>query len=62
MFDLGKLREIYENNENLIEYMRNQSKTERNTAEQIMISYDFQAGTYIELYHQAPDACIQAAK
>ena len=48
MFDLNKLKELYQNNENLVEYMRNQSKTETNTTEQIMISYDFQAGTYTE--------------
>ena len=62
MFDLKLLGEIYRKNENLIEYMRSQSKTEANTAEQIMISYDFQAGTYTKDFYQAPESRIQTAK
>jgi len=53
-FDLNILRDIYCNNENLIQYMRAQSGSEQNTVEQIMLSYDFQAGSYIENYLKAP--------
>lgn len=62
MFDLNKLKELYQNNENLVEYMRNQSKTETNTTEQIMISYDFQAGTYTEGYYKNPMNRIKEAE
>lgn len=38
MFNLKKLEELYQKNENLIEYMRNQSGEKENTTD---IDYDF---------------------
>ena len=59
---LQKLKEVYSRNENLIQYMKNQSQTQANTTEQIMISYDFQAGTYMEGYYQDPSEYDQTAQ
>lgn len=61
MFDLNILKELYLKNENLVEYMRNQSETAENTAEQIMISYDLQAGSYTENYYKNPKNRIKEA-
>ena len=61
MFNLKKLKELYQKNENLIEYMRTQSGDKENTTEQIMISYDFQAGTYTNEYYRNPEPRLQRA-
>lgn len=61
MFDLNMLKELYKRNENLMEYMRNQSGTWENSAEQIMLSYDFQAGTYMASYYRDPSSRLGEA-
>lgn len=44
---LDQIKEIYTNGENIIQYLKNISENGgQNTLEEIMISYDFQAGTY----------------
>lgn len=40
---------------NIIEYLKNINNSERNTVEDILISYDFQAGTYIAGYKKNPE-------
>ena len=47
---LHRIKEIYENNENVVEYLKKISNSDSNTIEDILISYDFQAGTYIKNY------------
>lgn len=48
---LDKIKDIYINGGNIINYLQSVSvKSAENTIEDIMISYDFQAGTYIEEY------------
>lgn len=49
---LAKIKEIYDNEENIIKYLKNIDERERNSFEDIMISYDFQAGTYVENYYK----------
>ena len=38
---LDKIKEIYDNGENVIQYLKNIGGGEANTIEDIMISYDF---------------------
>jgi SAM-dependent methyltransferase len=45
---LEYIKELYEKNGNIMEYLRKTSGEEVNTPEAIMISYDFQAGSYNE--------------
>jgi ubiquinone/menaquinone biosynthesis C-methylase UbiE/uncharacterized protein YbaR (Trm112 family) len=45
---LDKLKVLYEQGDNIIQYLRNYSNSEINSLEDILISYDFQAGSYIE--------------
>lgn len=54
--DLKVLQDIYDHNGNLMEYLRRQNNTESNTAEYIMLSYDFQTGTSTESYYRDPGA------
>lgn len=54
--DLRVLQDIYDHNGNLMEYLRRQGNTENNTAEYIMLSYDFQTGTSTKSYYQDPAA------
>lgn len=55
LYDLGVLREIYEKNENLMEYMKKYNQLGNNTVEEIMISYDFQAGSYAKRFYEKPE-------
>ncbi len=45
---LQRIKEIYAKGENIIQYLKNISKSESNSIEDILISYDFQAGSYIQ--------------
>jgi uncharacterized protein YbaR (Trm112 family) len=47
---LQRIKELYEKNINIIKYLKQLEKREQNSTEDIMISYDFQAGSYIEGY------------
>jgi len=49
---LQKVKEIYSNGGNIIDYLKKLSNSKENTVEDIMISYDFQAGSYIKYYYQ----------
>lgn len=50
--ELAKIKEIYESGQNIIEYLRKQENRKINSFEDIMISYDFQAGTYADNYYK----------
>ncbi len=51
-FDLlGKIKGIFEKGENIIEYLNSIKENKTNSIEDIMISYDFQAGNYIKSYY-----------
>ena len=47
---IRRVKDIYDNNGNIMEYFRNMEKRDYNTTDDILISYDFQAGTYSEDY------------
>lgn len=46
--------EIYQSGGNIIEYLRSLDGSRANTVEDIKISYDFQAGSYISSYKKNP--------
>lgn len=52
---IGIIKKIYEENGNIIQYLRNENKRETNTIEDILISYDFQAGSYIDFVKKNPE-------
>lgn len=51
---IPKIRELYSRGENIIQFLRNQSGKDLNTIEDILISYDFQAGSYIKFASDNP--------
>lgn len=52
---LTKIKEIYKNKQNIIEYLKNKDNRTQNSFEDIMISYDFQAGVYVKNYFKHKD-------
>lgn len=51
---LKKIKALYQDNVNIIQYLRGLTGSECNSTEEIMISYDFQAGTYTKGYKEYP--------
>jgi ubiquinone/menaquinone biosynthesis C-methylase UbiE len=47
---LNRIKQIYLENKNIIKYLKELDGAEINSIEDIMISYDFQAGSYIQAY------------
>jgi ubiquinone/menaquinone biosynthesis C-methylase UbiE len=47
---IQRVKQIYDDNGNVMEYLRNLDGRDYNTVEDIMISYDFQAGSYNRYY------------
>lgn len=47
---LNRVKEIYSQNQNIIQYLKSLNSSGNNSTEDILISYDFQAGSYIEYY------------
>ena len=47
---LDRILELYNKNTNIIDYLKRLDGSEKNCIEDILISYDFQAGTYIDSY------------
>lgn len=54
-FLLKKIEEIYRSGGNIIEYLKSLEKREINDIEDILISYDFQAGSYVRDYYEESD-------
>lgn len=48
------LRELYSRGENLTAFLRSANKSKRNSLLDVMLSYDFQAGSYIAAYEREP--------
>jgi ubiquinone/menaquinone biosynthesis C-methylase UbiE/uncharacterized protein YbaR (Trm112 family) len=46
--ELKKLKELYNKNVNIIDYIKQKTKSDGNTLDMIQVSYDLQAGSYIE--------------
>lgn len=51
---LNKIKSLYDNNINIINYLKEVNGKNLNSLEDIMISYDFQAGSYIKEYKLNP--------
>jgi len=58
---LSKIKEIYDQKKNIIRFLKELDQREHNTIEDIMISYDFQAGTYTDRYYKRIDFLQQYA-
>lgn len=52
---LNAIKEAYLENKNIIQFLKEKNGNECTTIEDILISYDFQAGTYIKMYENNPD-------
>lgn len=52
---IPKIKELYNKGENLILYLKKLENRNQNSIEDILISYDFQAGSYIEFAHENQD-------
>jgi len=55
IFDLEKISVLYDRGENLMEYFKSGKNDGKNTTENILISYDFQSGKYIDYALKNPD-------
>jgi ubiquinone/menaquinone biosynthesis C-methylase UbiE/uncharacterized protein YbaR (Trm112 family) len=51
---LKEISEHYNNGGNIINYLKTISKNEKNAIEDILISYDFQAGSYLKGFSKTP--------
>jgi ubiquinone/menaquinone biosynthesis C-methylase UbiE/uncharacterized protein YbaR (Trm112 family) len=49
---LQKIKELYDKGENIIQYLKKTGNNESNSIEDILISYDFQSGSYIKGFSQ----------
>jgi ubiquinone/menaquinone biosynthesis C-methylase UbiE len=52
---LNRVKEIYSQNHNIIKFLKDTNGNINNTIEDILISYDFQAGSYIDHYKKNPE-------
>ncbi len=52
---IEKIKKIYEENGNIIQYLRKENNRKTNSVEDILISYDFQAGSYIDFVKKNPE-------
>lgn len=55
MKNLSKIKEIYHKGGNIIKYLKNLKSSSENDVLDILISYDFQAGSYIEIANNNPE-------
>lgn len=49
---IAKIKELYNKGENLIAWLKESDGRTKNSFEDIMISYDFQAGTYVQEFEK----------
>jgi ubiquinone/menaquinone biosynthesis C-methylase UbiE/uncharacterized protein YbaR (Trm112 family) len=52
---IDTIKELYKKGGNIIQYLKGLEKRKFNTIEDILISYDFQAGSYIKQYITSPE-------
>jgi len=52
---LEKIKVLYEKKVNIISYLSKDNPNNKNSVEDILISYDFQAGSYVDLYYENPE-------
>lgn len=53
--EIKKIKELFDSGANVMEHFRNKSNSRSNSIEAIKISYDLQAGTYIDAYKNNRD-------
>lgn len=49
---LARIKDLYDNGENIIQYLKSLENTDSNSIEDILISYDFQAGSYTRIANE----------
>src|SRR5688572_8996548 len=49
---IPRIKELHKKGANIIQFLKNESGEELNTVEDILISYDFQAGSYIKFVNE----------
>ena len=49
---INNIKSVYDKGENIISYLKSQDGRKENSLEDIMISYDLQAGTYLDMYYK----------
>ena len=60
---LDKIAEFYSNGGNIMKYLRDNSNSgDSNSLEDIMISYDFQAGSYTKKYYENPEIYLNETR
>ncbi|MEO7851675.1 MAG: methyltransferase domain-containing protein [Rubrivivax sp.] len=55
--DLSAVRRLYKDGVNIIDHLRKQLGSQFNTEQLVEISYDIQAGSYVDYVEQQPEAC-----
>lgn len=53
--DLQKIKRLFEEGANIIEYLNEQASEIKNSTEAVLISYDLQAGSYVKIDQQSPE-------
>jgi ubiquinone/menaquinone biosynthesis C-methylase UbiE len=59
---LHQVEEIYSRGGNIMQFLKGENKNAENSKESILISYDYQSGTYIEAYKKNPENCHKYTK
>lgn len=59
---LSRIKEIYQSGGNIIQFLKELNGESKNSLEDILISYDFQAGSYIEFVKKNPDYIREYSK
>ena len=53
---LQRIKELYQKKDiNIVEYLKQQGGHDQTSRQDIMISYDFQAGSYVDSHKKTPD-------
>ena len=60
--NISDLRQLYRDGQNIMEYLRRNHESEMSVSEMVRISYDLQAGSYVEKYFKDPETEINRAK
>ena len=55
LYDIEKIKSHFETGGNIISFMKQYADSDQNTIEQILVSYDFQAGSYFDYVRKNPD-------
>ncbi|WP_018931018.1 methyltransferase domain-containing protein [Gracilibacillus lacisalsi] len=59
---LERIKELYSQNKNIIKYLKELDNKNANSVEDILISYDFQAGSYTKGFKENPTLKVEISK